>query len=271
MKFFREFLSTKDTKRHENFFLKFFSNPTLLLLLLISLISCEIDRDNPLDPKNPDNSFQRINLVELFYKKGDNLSNFATQAFEILSLDGTYKDQIALIQYDLLPDEISGAQNFYENERANGANFGVPDFFLNGNEGRAQGASSYSNALRNYKETLEEVTNGEFRESDFTFWAELQSEENNLTVQTELGNVSEVRKSNLTLRGVVVENQGGSLKFSAIQLLSSRNIPILEAGEVSKFTFPSVSISELQNRLEKISVVVWVEENKQVSQAGVFK
>ncbi|KAA3604611.1 MAG: hypothetical protein DWQ06_03980 [Calditrichaeota bacterium] len=243
----------------------------LIISLFISLIGCEIDRDNPLDPKNPDNSFQRINLVELFYKRGDNLSSFATQAFEVLSLDGTYKDQIALIQYDLLPDEISGAQNFYENERANGINFGIPDFFLNGNEGRAQGASSYSNALRNYKETLQEATNGEFRESDFTFWAELQPEGDLLTIQAELGNVSEIRKSNLLLRGVVVENQGGNFKFSAVQLLNSKNIPILEAGEVSKFTFPSVAISNLQNRFEKINVVVWVEENKQVSQAGVFK
>lgn len=243
----------------------------LVIFLFISLISCEIDRDNPLDPKNPDNSFQRINLVELFYKKDNELSNFATQAFEVLSSDGTYKDQIALIQYELFSsNSISGVQNFYENERAN-ETFGVPDFFLNGNEGRAQGASSYSNALRNYKETLQEATNGEFRESDFTFWAELQPEGNSLTIQTELGNVSEIRKSNLALRGVVVENKGGNFKFSAIQLLSTRNIPLLEAGEVEKFSFPSVPISDLQNRLENLSVVVWVEENKQVSQAGVFR
>ena len=124
----------------------------LFIILCLFIFGCGgLDRDNPLDPKNPNSSVERAILVELFVNDstGFDYCNYALDAIERLARREEFKDNLYVLEYHLTNrtsnwndvyalDEFN--QRYYQyvpnlNER------GIPDAMFNGLVKRVQGAS----------------------------------------------------------------------------------------------------------------------------------
>ncbi|UCE06986.1 MAG: hypothetical protein JSW07_02805, partial [bacterium] len=124
----------------------------LFIILCWFIFDCgDLDRDNPLDPKNPNSSVERAILVELFVNDstGFEYCSYALDALERLAQREEFKDNLFVLEYHLINrthnwndsyalDEFN--QRYYQyvpnlNER------GIPDAMFNGLVSRVQGAS----------------------------------------------------------------------------------------------------------------------------------
>ncbi|MCC7430758.1 hypothetical protein IT568_07955 [bacterium] len=238
----------------------------LLLILAFSFFGCDLERENPLDPKNSENTFKRVNLLELFVRTDTSFpySDYALTASETLSNNSSLKNQVGdfiVLQFHV-NDDLALEQNLsHYQTRSKNQNAGVPDLFLNGNENRAQGASSVENALKHYEQILREATLSEVRNAEFFLVCEAEKNGNTIKVSLEIANTSSKAKEDLLLKGVVVANKGLGKNFTVVAWFSKKTIS-LENGKVAKFEFEtSIPTSE------PTQTIIWIEENEQVKQA----
>jgi len=124
------------------------------LLILLSLFLCycgDLDRDNPLDPKNPKSNVERAILAELFVNDSTSYDycNFALDAIEKLSQQNEFKGKLFVLEYHLTNrtsdwDDVYALDQCnqrYYNYVSNSNERAIPDAFFNGKAARVQGAS----------------------------------------------------------------------------------------------------------------------------------
>ena len=74
----------------------------LFIILCLFIFDCgDLDRDNPLDPKNPNSSVDRVVLVELFVNDstGFEYCNYALDALERLAQREEFKDKLFILEF----------------------------------------------------------------------------------------------------------------------------------------------------------------------------
>jgi hypothetical protein len=135
----------------------------LFCVLAIRVSGCaDLDRSNPLDPKNPDGQRERTVLVEAFVNdQGGALMNAALDGLNRLCRDYDSHDFLLLEHHiqktaNTDPKALEASLTRYydfvpqTNEQA------IPDVFFDGLSGHVQGASDAEIAYQRYRAQLEE-------------------------------------------------------------------------------------------------------------------
>ncbi|MDM7924458.1 MAG: hypothetical protein QUS35_00390 [bacterium] len=108
--------------------------------LLLLCAACELPRDNPLDPRNPDSRRPKRILIEAFVnmRTGEPFDGYAIEALD--SLESVYGDRVAVIEYHRNAGGFVTPLHRSENDilygrylaAAGSDNRGVPDVFVDG-------------------------------------------------------------------------------------------------------------------------------------------
>lgn len=140
--------------------------PFILLtwLSLLWLTCADLDRDNPLDPKNMGSSINQAIVAELFVNDslGYNYCNYALEAIEQISQQSEFKQTLLVLEYHVInkasqrndPYALEACSQRYYEYVPTSTGRGIPDAMFNGSATRVQGASReqivqrYTNAVR---------------------------------------------------------------------------------------------------------------------------
>ncbi len=236
-----------------------------IFLFLIFVFSCaDLERDNILDPKNPNSKVERINLAEIFVNDstGYPYCEHALQALDEIRDMEQYNDNLLVLEYHVEsekwndPFEIEGALQRYHRYVADPTSRGIPDVFFNGAENRVQGATS-ENVKNRYLETL-----GNFTETDAFFRLEgVKTIENDeLQLDLQVARLGDRDAKDVLLQAIIIENLGVPLHRSVVRkILSPITISELTGGTVRSFTFSSPLPEETDP--SRIFVVVFIQKN----------
>jgi hypothetical protein len=139
---------------------------SLLSGLLLFAGCADLDRSNPLDPKNPDSRRDKIVLVEAFVNQsGGDVITWALDGLE--QLTGEYDSQEMLyLEHHIAktastdPLALDASLSRYLAFVPKATQQGLPDVFFNGCIARVQGASSTAGAHMRYLNALKEQLTG---------------------------------------------------------------------------------------------------------------
>jgi|GEM_PF-1707369 len=133
----------------------------LVLLTSAALITCsDLERNNPLDPKNPDGQAPRRVLVEAFVNDIGGQAMSASLAGLALLQQSYDRDRFALLEHHVQRtagvDSLALAASLhrYETLVPQPSSQAIPDVFFDGAAHRAQGASDAEAAYLRYSEAL---------------------------------------------------------------------------------------------------------------------
>jgi hypothetical protein len=138
-----------------------------LLSGLLLFIGCtDLDRSNPLDPKNPDSHRDKIVLVEAFVNQsGGDVITWALNGLE--QLTGEYDSrELLYLEHHVAknastdPLALDASLSRYLAFVPTASQQGLPDVFFNGCIARVQGASSAARAYQRYLDALKEQMTG---------------------------------------------------------------------------------------------------------------
>lgn len=244
-------------------------------------MSCDyltLERDNPLDPKNPDSRRDRVSLVELFVNDNITYCPFAEAGVEALSLDA-FRGRIVILQYNIHnsnPDAYSGqAADMpeliarYDFVRGTGRIAGLPDIYVNGvyvsaRDNAVQGASDADSV----KERLNSLLNKEVAISYFTIEGSIVKSTQpvlNVTV-AKLGRDD---SPCLSLKSAVIENIDANHRYVVRDLLPPKPFSI-KASETISVSLAAATITTAN--INNISGAVWIEDSEgRVLQSAVLQ
>ena len=126
---------------------------------LLVLCACgDLERNNPLDPKNPRSEQRRVTLVEAFVNDATPFSPLALRALDSLASTDA-PEQFIIVEYHLSSasfiDALAVPETADRYATLAAGNRGVPDVFFNGAQFRVQGASSARTASQRYRAALQ--------------------------------------------------------------------------------------------------------------------
>ncbi len=247
------------------------------MLINLIWINCgDLERDNPLDPKNPNSDVDRGILVELFLNDstGYEYCNYALDAIEKLSQREEYKENLFVLEYHLTnrnanwndpyaKDEFN--QRYYEyvpktSER------GIPDAMFNGLVDRVQGAS-----LEKIDDRYTEAANALLaKKGNFRIEAEKNISNNLIEIDVIVARFGSSGEEDIDLNVVLYEDlEKPRHHFVARKILQKQNILFIKRGEVKSFRF-----TEQLPQVEKISnlfALVLVQDQKEANKKEVFQ
>lgn len=189
-------------------------------LIFIFFLSCsEIDRDNILDPKNPDSKTDKVLLLEAFVNTSDSLpssipyNQYALDAIETLKMDDNLSDKLIVVEYhrnvtNPVYDDIltfPEIENWYEQyttkydleERSKG----VPDIFINGAASRVQGASN-SDVVENRLRII--TTDLLLEDGEYTIEADINQNGNEISGKYRVAKLGKSSSEGTILRIIAV-------------------------------------------------------------------
>lgn len=252
--------------------------PFIILCYLI--FNCaDLDRDNPLDPKNPDSSVDRAILVELFVNdsSGFEYCNYALDAIEQLVQRQEYQDNFYVLEYHLT-NRASNWNDIYARDEFNQRYYyyvpltserGIPDAMFNGLANRVQGAS------------LEQIDNrcSEAAESllglkgYFRIEAVKKITNNDLEVSVTVARYGHSDREDIDINVVLYEDLGiPRHRFVVRKLFQKQSIPIIKRGEIKSFNFAE-QLPQVNN-MNSLFVLVFLQDQrgseKEVFQVAKF-
>jgi hypothetical protein len=248
-------------------------------LILFILLSCgDLERNNVLDPKNPNSEANRIVIVELFVvnNTGYEYCNTALGALEELCESENYRGKVLALEYHLKKDNLNDSyaltqcyDRYVEYEPIQ-ANRGIPDAFFNGKIERVQGAS-IAKVKDRYETILAELTNNK---SYFRFEAKKTIEGNSFGLNVKVVRLGTKKKENLNLIVVLYEDVGTDLhRYVVRKIFEHQTINTINPGEVKSFYF-SDHLTGVHN-MENIHAVVIMQSQDnatmEVYQAAEFR
>jgi len=252
----------------------------LFIIFCLFIFDCgELDRDNPLDPKNPNSSVYRAILVELFLNDstGFDFCSYALDAIERLAQRQEFRDKLFILEYHLTNrshnwndsyarDEFN--QRYYQyvpnlNER------GIPDAMFNGLVKRVQGAS-LENIDNRYAEAADQFLG---QKCYFYIDAEKQISNNSITLEVTIARYGKSDENNIDLNAVLYEDIGTAQHhYVARKILQKQTIPKFKHGEVKSFHF-SESLPQVNN-INNLFVLIFLQNQlgakKEVLQVAKF-
>ena len=232
----------------------------LLTIICTILIGCsELDRSNPLDPKNPDSQRPRVVVVEAFVSDDPNAvyCPFTLQGLAQLEAEvGTA--QLLILEYHLQKtgewddDYALQTANLRYNELAT-TQKGVPDVFFCGPHKRLQGASSVEAAYERYRPAFEEES---ALYGIFTIELTTSESANEVNIFAKIARLGNSSESDIVVRGVVVRDFGDALhRHVVVASPLSQPINQIDAGEIAEVSF-SVSQNDIAQNNTKFVVFI---------------
>ncbi|OQX95081.1 hypothetical protein B6I21_07240, partial [candidate division KSB1 bacterium 4572_119] len=215
----------------------------MILFLLPLFIMCgDIDRDNALDPKNPNSKIDQLILVELFVNdsSGFDYCQHALEAIENIKSRNDYSDEICVLEYHV---ENAGWNDQYSLEECKSryheyvplpTERGIPDAFFNGLINRVQGASP-ENIEHRYLSALEDLRN---KESLFRFEAEKNVTGESFSLDVKIARLGGYGINDLELQVVVFEDIGTlGHRYVVRKIFHEQAIDSMNQGDVKSFSF----------------------------------
>ncbi|MBC8184709.1 hypothetical protein H8E88_26750 [candidate division KSB1 bacterium] len=240
-----------------------------LLLSLTFLLYCgNLDRDNVLDPKNPNSKANRVVLVELFVVEntGYEYCNTALDGLEELCESDNYRGKVLLLEYHLKKDNLNDSfalpqcyDRYVEYEPVQ-SDRGIPDAFFNGKIERVQGASLDKAGAR-YDDVLTGLTG---KKSYFRFEVNKQVEGNSIDLDVKVIRLGRNKKQDLNLFVVLYEDIETDLHHYVVKkIFQPQTINSIEPGEVKSFYFSDHLISI--QKMENIHAVVFIQDQNETT------
>ena len=251
----------------------------MFILLLILIYCADLDRDNPLDPKNPGSSVNRAILVELFVNDstGFEYCNYALDAIEQLAQREDYRDKLFVLEYHLTnhnanwndiyaSDEFN--QRYYEyvprtSER------GIPDAMFNGSVDRVQGASREKIDER-YTNVAQALIG---QESFFRIDAEKNISNNNMLLDVVVARYGRSAAKDIDLNVILYEDlKAPRHRFVVRKIFQKQSIPFINRGEMKscQFSEPLPAVEDIDNLYALIFLQHQTGSNKEVFQVAKF-
>ncbi|MBN2001685.1 hypothetical protein JW935_29360 [candidate division KSB1 bacterium] len=135
---------------------------TLYFVILVFCACAELERSNPLDPKNPESAREMTVLVEAFINdSAGSVVDYAVSGLERLIREYDSQDLVYLEHHIA---KTSGTDPLALDASLSRYNFfvpvsteqGIPDVFFDGSANRVQGASSPESAYQRYNEKMQQ-------------------------------------------------------------------------------------------------------------------
>ena len=239
---------------------------------ILLLFTCaDLERDNILDPKNPDSHRPRIVLIEAFVSADPdaNYCGFALDALEDLEVEFG-SSQLIILEYHL---RNTVWQDEYASQDANvryaelaASPQGIPDVFFNGADVRVQGAYSAETAYMRYRPAYESESN---EPGLYTIEAQVRSGSEVTEVEVSLARLGNTEVANISIHAVVVHDMVASRARHVVRsVLVPKTINRLAAGEKTIHTFAiASSLAEVNNAALVLFIYDDNASNKKVLQA----
>lgn len=252
----------------------------IFIVVVLLLARCEdLDRNNPLDPKNPNSQIDRATLVEVFVNDstGFEYCNYALDAIEKLSQREEFKTNFFVVQYhvtnrnanwnDLYArDEFN--QRYYEyvpitSER------GIPDAMFNGLQNRIQGAS-----LEKIEERYAAAASAlSGQKSFFRIEATKKITGNVMSVNVDVARHGRSDAENIDVNVILCEDlKQPRYRYVARKIFQKQSLSIIKRGEAKSFVFAEqLPIIE---QIDNLFVIIIIQEQngtaKEILQAARF-
>ena len=255
---------------------KFF--PFIIFSVLI--FNCgDLDRDNPLDPKNLNSSVDRIILVELFVNDSTkfNFCDYALDAIERLAQREEFKDNLYVLEYHLANRTSNWNDNYaldefnqrYYQYVPNLSERGIPDAMFNGLVNRIQGAS-LENVDNRYSEAADKLLG---QSSYFHIEAEKNISNNLFQLEVTIAKYGRSDEDNIDLYAVLYEDVGAPRHHHVVRkIFQKQSIPKIKHGEIKSFNF-SEQLPQV-NTINNLFVLVFLQDQqgskKEVLQVAKF-
>ncbi|KAA0227708.1 hypothetical protein EDS67_14110 [candidate division KSB1 bacterium] len=228
---------------------------------LLFLCACgELERNNPLDPKNPRSERPRVIFVEAFVNDATPFSPFALRALDSLSL-ALASDQIIIVEHHLPSANYNDSYALQESaDRYNNlaaADPGVPDVFFNGTLARLQGASSAHTAAQRYRAALQ---NESGKIAYFTLEAKKSIAETGIEINATIARLGDSPASQFAVTAVVWEDLGlAGHRHVVRKVFSPEAVNGLAAGDTRTVRF-ATNLTGVQNA-NRVQAAVLIERN----------
>lgn len=214
-------------------------------------LSCDqLERNNPLDPQNPNSERRRVVLVEAFVNASTPFSAFALAALDSLALSFS-PQHVLIVEYHLPspafadPLALPAGADRYKNLTA--AAPAVPDVFFNGVLQRAQGASNASTALSRYRSAIQNEID---KSAYFTLAAQKTISPTSLTVDVTVARLGNSSFENFIVGAMVWEDLAMAGRHHVVRkLFAPENFSRIAAGEKKtvRFTGDWAGVSNIQH------------------------
>jgi hypothetical protein len=254
-------MMVKDYMQRSRYGFKLF---LILYIVQAILISCnDSDRDNVLDPKNPESYRAQVISLEAFVNtENDQLFNeYMLQALE--TINDRYPGKTILMQYHRnatgFPDSLTIAENenLYEHYINKFDNLkGVPDVFINGVTVRIKGASSTETAIDRIDAAIQSQL---IENSFFTIEPTVMLNNSKIFISTKIARLGSDSISDIIVRATITEQIDSDFYTRVVRHMENSNlIPRLQPGEQKEIKFSDVVIDPETN----LQVVFTVTSNQ---------
>jgi hypothetical protein len=244
-------------------YLSIFKRLVLLIISCFFLISCkDIDRDNILDPKNPQSRRPQTVMIEAFVNTNENLPVKINDTL-LIALDflhDKFENEVTIVEYHRDLPGFTDTLHIAENELLYSTYFegfnqgekGLPDVFINGISTRVQGASTVSNAIFRIEEAVQPYL---VQNSHFTLEPDVTKTESRISLAVTIARLSSTSIQDVLVKAIIVEDIDGLLLKRVVREIKKSNlVPILDNGEQEIIEFES----ELYPNAKNLSVIFYV-------------
>jgi hypothetical protein len=182
-----------------------------ILSFLLLLAACEdLERNNPLDPQNPNSERRRVVFVEAFVNDAAPFNGFATAALDSLAAVFS-RQQLVIAEHHLPSAKFADAEALPESadryRLLTTADPAVPDIFFNGTQNRAQGASSASSARLRYQNAIQVEID---KVAHFTVEAKKTISASQIDIEVTVARLGSDSFSQFTVTAIIVEDLGAA-------------------------------------------------------------
>ncbi len=219
--------------------------------------ACEdLERNNPLDPRNPRSERSRVTFIEAFINDATPFSPFALTALDSLALAFAF-DEIIIAEHHLPSASFNDAYALQESadryQSLAPADRGVPDVFLNGTTVRLQGASNSHMALRRYRSALQNELG---KISHFTIAAKKSISATGIEVNATIARLGDVPFTQFAVVAMIAEDLGMAGHRQVVRkIFAPEVVSSIDAGETKSFRF-AAGLTGVQNAARLQAVVL---------------
>ncbi len=207
----------------------------LCSLFFITVACSDLDRTNPLDPRNPNSKRAETVLIESFVNQsGGDVIASSIEAFERL-LTEYGKESFIYLEHHV--EKTSGTDPWaldaslsrylllvpQTDEQA------IPDVMFNGSKARVQGASDAEAAYQRYKVTLEAEL---ARETTFTIEQQVAISANQINVSADIAKLGNTNSSDIVAIVAIIEILDNGIRQIVRTWESVKSIGTLVHGEI---------------------------------------
>ena len=234
----------------------------LSLLLVVS--ACNIPRDNPLDPKNPDSKQAQKVLIQAFVNTENNTDYNEYMIQALHQLKNEYDGQLIIAEHHRNTPGAETPYHFVENEllyQTYLSGFenpikGVPDVFINGIDARVQGASSVATALLRLQEA---VSNEVKQDCHFLVDIDYESSGSGIKPVVTLARLGGSGISSILIKCMLVSYINADFQAVVTDQAQSRLIDHMDHGESEVVELPQLNV----NTSYANSLVVYVTDQSE--------